>query len=377
MFAKIKRAIKNYYLSKGFHTNEKYLIIESDDWGSIRMPSKSVFLKLQELGDCPEKDAFLSNDCLESQKDLDNLFAVLNSVRDSCGNPAILTANFAMANPDFDNIDYNNGIYKYEPFYKTYDRYYGKNDILITIKNSIDKKLICPQLHCREHLNVTRWMRDLKNNVPSARLAFDQKMIGIGACFSCDNLFGYMDSFNFDKNEENLFLLEVLNDASNIFEKTFGFKSETFVASCFVWGNMLERHLSNLSIKGIQCGFWQNMPTESEGTCNLKRKMHYCGQKGKYGQVFLVRNCTYEPAYLQNAEESADKCFDEIRYAFKHKKPAIINSHRFNYISSINSDNAKQNLQGLKNLLLKVVKEFPDVKFISSAELVKIIGEKR
>ena len=34
-----------YVASKGFHTKRKLVVIESDDWGSIRMPSKETLDK--------------------------------------------------------------------------------------------------------------------------------------------------------------------------------------------------------------------------------------------------------------------------------------------------------------------------------------------
>lgn len=78
--------LKRRYVSiRGYHTSRRLIVIESDDWGSIRMPSRAVFEKLQRLGDTPERDAFLSNDCLESRQDLESLFQVLRSVRDKGG----------------------------------------------------------------------------------------------------------------------------------------------------------------------------------------------------------------------------------------------------------------------------------------------------
>ena len=92
------RKLKQKYIAmRGFHTGEQLLVIESDDWGSIRMPSRETYLKLQESGDNPEADAFLSNDSLETEQELENLFATLRSVKDSAGKPAIITANFAIS----------------------------------------------------------------------------------------------------------------------------------------------------------------------------------------------------------------------------------------------------------------------------------------
>lgn len=43
----IDRNIANLF---GWCTNKKIVVIESDDWGSIRMPSLSSFEKLEKLG---------------------------------------------------------------------------------------------------------------------------------------------------------------------------------------------------------------------------------------------------------------------------------------------------------------------------------------
>ena len=99
--------LKEFYVRiRGFHTNRKLVVFESDDWGSIRMPSRAVFDKLKEMGDNPEDDVFLSNDSLEDESDLKALFEVLSSVSDSKGNPPVFTMNFAMANPNFEKIDF-------------------------------------------------------------------------------------------------------------------------------------------------------------------------------------------------------------------------------------------------------------------------------
>ena len=94
--------LKDLYIKiMGFHTDRKLVVFESDDWGSIRMPSKEVFEKLKSLGDNPQDDGFLSNDCLENEDDLLALYEVLGSVCDSKNRHPIFTLNFAMANPNF------------------------------------------------------------------------------------------------------------------------------------------------------------------------------------------------------------------------------------------------------------------------------------
>lgn len=365
--------LKNQYLAlRGYHTNRHLVVIESDDWGSIRMPSREVFQELQRLGDSPEKDPFLSNDCLESKLDLENLYSVLNSVTGKDGKPAVITANFAVANPDFDRIDRENGIYHYEGIRKTYERYYPDSDVFGTIQRGIRAGVFFPQLHCREHLNVNRWMHALKAGEQDVLTAFAKGMIGIGASFKPDNVFGYMDAFNrvCSSDEE---LAQILGDAAAMFEKIFGFPSETFVASCFVWNRALEKKLSQLGIRGIQSACWQNDPVGQDGTYQLKRRIHFTGEKTPFGQYYTVRNCSFEPAYQSDPQTCVQRCLKEVEASFAHRKPAIITSHRLNFISEINPRNAQVNLAGLRELLSGIVQIYPDVEFITTPELVKIM----
>lgn len=362
----------SYVSIRGFHTNRKLVVIESDDWGSIRMPSRQTFDRLIALGDNPQDDAFLSNDCLESQEDLLELFEVLNSVKDFKGNPVVITANFATANPDFDKINFKAGIYNFEPFFETYNRYYGTNKVLEQIK--VGESLGCfkPQLHCREHMNVGYWMKSLKEQRKDAVLAFSNHMIGIGCSFAPNNRFGYMDAFNTSHSTDSD-LEKILTDAHNIFKDAFGYQSETFVASCYVWNFELEKTLCKLGIRFIQSSVWQNYPVLKNYEQTYKRKIHFTGEKNKLGQLYSVRNCTYEPAYYQNPIECANRCFYEIEKSFAQNKPAIICSHRFNYIGTINTQNRINNLIGLETLLKKIKLAHPDVEFLTSPELFAIM----
>ena len=366
-------ALKDKYIdARGFHTDRKLLIIESDDWGSIRMPSYETFCNLQKCGDHPERDGFLRNDCLETEEELNDLFAVLNYVSDVKGDPAKVTANFAVANPDFDKIDVASGQYFYEPFYETYQRYSASSRTLEKVKEGMAIGCFHPQLHCREHMNVNRWMKALKCNSADARLAYDNRMIGVYASFSENNRFGYMDAFNTDCTEIDELNL-ILSDAAELFEKTFGYESKTFVASCFVWSKEFEYALAKNGIVGIQSAPWQNEAVGTNGIYKLKRKLHYTGQRNRCGQVYTVRNCNYEPAYYDNSKECVENCFDQVSRSFYNKKPAIINSHRFNYIGSINKSNSIRNLEGLRDLLCRIKHSFPDVEFITTDRLVEIM----
>jgi hypothetical protein len=63
----------------------------------------------------------------------------------------------------------------------------------------------------------------------------------------------------------------------------------------------------------------------------------------------------------------------EIEIAYRWGKPAVISSHRENFIGSIFKENRTQSLHKLQLLLRKVTQKWPDVQFISSAQLAEIM----
>jgi hypothetical protein len=68
-----------------------------------------------------------------------------------------------------------------------------------------------------------------------------------------------------------------------------------------------------------------------------------------------------------------NEALKQINLAFKYKKPAIISSHRVNYIGSLNSKNRTHNIRKLNNLLMAITKQWEDVEFMSSDQLINLI----
>ncbi|HEX8041746.1 MAG TPA: hypothetical protein VF490_21510, partial [Chryseosolibacter sp.] len=125
----------------GWHTHRKLIVIESDDWGSVRMPSGDVFDELNSHGiDLTSGDSLRYNryDTLASKDDYEALFAVLRKHRDRRGNPAVFTALSLVANADFDRIR-SNGFtsYCYEPVTRTFELYYPGANIFSYWKRGI------------------------------------------------------------------------------------------------------------------------------------------------------------------------------------------------------------------------------------------------
>jgi hypothetical protein len=364
----LKRLKQNLANIPGWRTKRRFVVIESDDWGGIRVSSRDAFKHFLKKGYPVDECPYNSNDMLESQTDLAMLFEVLSSVKDRNGHPAMITANQIMANPDFDRIQSNDfQKYYYEPFEKTLQRYPDHNKVIDLYRAGFDNKIFFPQFHGREHVNVSRWIKSLGSGDKVARDVFDQQMFSVHPSRKPSYVNEYMDALNFSSPAEKAFIELTVVDGLNLFKEFWGFSSSSFIAPSYIWSKDLESVLHRSDVQYIQGIIAQFEPRFTEDH-RYKVRMHYQGQKNKNGQRYLVRNAFFEPALFPN-DDSVDNCMQRISTAFKWRKPAIIASHRVNFIGGINELNRARNLKSLSRLLNNIVKTWPDAEFISSADL--------
>ncbi len=355
----------------GWHTNRKLLVIESDDWGMIRMASKEAYNRFFQKGFPVDRCAYNSNDALESNKDMEELFEVLYSVKDCNKNPAIITTNNIVANPHFEKIKASNFTnYFFEPFFETLQSYPAHDKVYALHKEGIEKKMLKPQLHGREHINIINWLKALQQNDKEAIAAFDEKMVTVSKGKSSNCKKEWLDGFSVSSNEELLLLDKTIEEASGLFEKAWGFRSASVIAPCYIWHSHTENTFLKNDITIVQGGRMQREPVL--GQDRYKYKRHYTGQRNSIGQVYLVRNAEFEPSSAPS-QDWVSSCLKEIKNAFFWGKPAIISAHRLNFIGYINQQNREQNLKAFKTLLTKIVATWPEVEFTTSDAVGKII----
>ncbi|RGV32175.1 hypothetical protein DWW18_14910 [Butyricimonas virosa] len=369
--------LKNLAQIPGWHTNRHIVVIESDDWGSIRMPSLEVREMLKDEGYTIDNCKFSSYDSLASSDDLSCLFDILTSVKDINGNYAILTADSVVANPDFQKIK-ESGYqqYYYEPFTETLKRYPVSHQNSFELwKEGLTSGIFIPQLHGREHLNVVRWMNALQAGDEVTLHAFGQRHFGLSKLASDKLKVRYMDSFGNASADTIAIEDKVIREATDLFEKLFGFKSTSFIAPCYIWRESVEKTLSECGVKYLQGLSLQQIPV-ADNPPSVKTKYHYLGQKNKYGQRYLIRNAFFEPYKDNTTDKWVDECLNRIRIAFRWHKPAIISSHRINFIGAIAPTFRDRNLKLFKSLLSEIIKYWPDVEFMSSNQLGDYINGK-
>ena len=69
--------------------------------------------------------------------------------------------------------------------------------------------------------------------------------------------------------------------------------------------------------------------------------------------MLLIRNCHFEPAGNRKIQH-VNIALKQIEKAFLLKKPALISSHRVNYIGSIVEKNRDDNIQMLEELIKSI-----------------------
>jgi hypothetical protein len=343
-------------------------VIESDDWGAIRMASKDVFNNLVKAG-VPISDCrYNNNDSLAGENDLISLFEVLRSVKDKNNNNAVFTAVSVVANPDFEKIE-QNGYSKYfwEPFTETLKRYPGHSKSFDLWKEGIKNRLFIPQFHGREHLNVTAWLKALRNGNADTLLAFKNRVYGITPRAYLSNV-SYQAAFDIEDISEIVYHKEVIREGLGLFENLFGYKARYFIPTNGPFNNQLEKVASECGVKYIGTSKIQLEPI---GNNKTRKVFHKIGQKNRFGQTYITRNCFFEPT--DKSKNWIDSCLKEIEIAFRWGKPAVISSHRVNYIGYINPSNRADGLKQLKIFLDEILKHWKDVEFLTTDQLGDLI----
>jgi len=353
---------KNLSNIPGWSTKLKLIVFLVDDWGSIRIPNKTTHKALLEAGvDC-ESNRFNKYDTLASTDDLSLLFETLDSFKDKNGNPPSFTALTVVANPDFEKIRISNYRgYFYEPFTLTFKRYYGTDKVINLWREGIDAGIFIPQFHGREHLNVDLWLRGLQNNDHNLLTAFNHMAIGVPMSRPSKFRSSYMAAFDFENESEHDKFNEICHEGLALFYKTFGYQATLFTSSSLLHNHKLESYLAENGIRFIDRA---KSSTEPVGGGLYRKRYYQLGQKNDSGQFYITRNCMFEPDQYDDMT-SVDQALHDIEISFRWKKPAIISSHRINFVGGISMANRGHGLKCLKSLLSKIKTKWPDVEFLN------------
>jgi len=350
----------------GPRVNRKVLAIFVDDFGSIRIKDRVAY---EQLRKCNVRDSLFMRDTLASEQDLQALFDVLLSVRDSADHAACTTPFVIMANPDFEKIK-ESGYQKYfrEPFVDTFKRYgNGYENAYDLWKQGQAEGIFLPAFHGTEHMNVVKWMKALQDGHKSTLLGFENECVCIPCIEGEPAIDGMVKECDIEKVSDLASLAEDIKIGADMFRKYIGEEPSLFTPGAGTYSPLFETSLIENGIKFLDVARSNRQPL---GDGKFTKQYHYLGQKNKLGLRFIVRNCAFEP--IKGGDSAIATCFDQIACAFAMHKPAIISTHRINYIGHFDEGNRTENLRRLKTLLELVKKRWPDVEFVSGKEICEL-----
>jgi hypothetical protein len=353
----------------GWRTRRRLFVIESDDWGSIRMPSRDVYERCLAAGYPVDRSWYERYDSLLSETDLEALFTVLTSYTDERGNHPVITANVIVANPDFEAIAADDfSRYHYELIPRTFERYPQHARSLALWREGQRLGVFHPQFHGREHLNVALFMSALQSGDATARFAFEHRLPGCIPPGPHRAGNPYVEATRFRSEAEKDAVERAQVEGLQLFESLFGFRSRTMMPTNYHWSSDFDKPVAEEGIEGFQSGPVR-VEQQPDGTRNRIRVR--TGDVNGIGQTYLARNVTFEPSQSPRPREATlSRCLSEVRSAFQMRKPAVVASHRLNFCGFIDESNRNQNLELLSRLLKTVLQTWPDVEFVSSPTLL-------
>ncbi|MCF6132692.1 hypothetical protein [Flavobacterium wongokense] len=369
--------ISNLKNSIGWKTNRKIVVFSVDDYGNVRLNSAQARNNMDEAG-MKTYSRFDALDTLETTQDLEQLFEVLSSVKDKNGRHAVFTPFVLPCNIDFEKMEAEDfREFHFETLPNTYKKlsiqqpeaYTGTWNLW---KEGIDKGLLKPEFHGREHLNLKVFNDKLSKRDPQLLTALKNKSYTSISDeeYPTMSAFAALDFWEVTENED---LKPILAEGIALFEEVYGYRSIYFTPPVFSIHHSLFQTLKDNGIQFLDLALQRN---EHQGFNVYKKSLNYIGKKTKEGLTIMVRNVVFEPTEDRGIDW-VDFTMKQIETAFRWNKPAIISSHRVNFCGHINPKNREKGLADLKRLLQQIVKKWPDVEFMSAAEMAMSLKDKR
>jgi hypothetical protein len=371
---RIKQSLFNHIKNlPGWRTNRKLVVISVDDYGNVRLDSKKARENMDKAG-LKVHSRFDVYDTLETREDLEALYEVLTSVKDQHGRHAVFTPFALPCNINFEAMaEEGYERYVYELLPETYAKLSARHPEAYTgawslWQEGIGKGLMAPQFHGREHLNLAHFQKLLKEKNDLLRISMQHRSL-VALPESDYASVGWTAAFSFWSKDEIVAHETIIKEGVQAFERVFGYAPTVFTPPAQQFHPSHYPLLQALNLQAIDRPL---LYRQHLGYGNFKRKWEYMHFDAHLGMVKLVRNVVFEPT--EPKTDHVAKAMAQIEAAFRLGKPAIISSHRVNYAGLVDANYRAKGLNQLGTLLKQIAQRWPEVEFISAAELSDLIS---
>jgi hypothetical protein len=347
-----KRALRRLLFLAQWRCVEPVVVFESDDWGLARYPSSGLLSTLGTPGEWADEQT-------ETPDDLAALYDVLGRYSDSNGRPACFTANFVMANPNFEAISAS----KFQAYYET--AIAEQEHLKAAWREGVERRVLFPQYHARAHFWPQGWLRDLQEDTPGARFLFEQRCNGGLALLKGQSWRYHSEYLEWRTATQRLpdAHLDWLKGGLDLFQRLFGMSSRSTVAPHYI---VTPETLQFWHTAGLE--FVQGLDYRIVRQANGKPRVisHILGEGSPEGLLLLARNVKYDPR-PQRSRYGWEQALRQIQASFQDSVPAIVDTHRINYSGQWR----KEAIESLDMLLRRLGPYRPH--FLTSVELGEAI----
>jgi len=310
------------------------LILESDDWG---------------FGPDGQSQA------------LDRIAKVLTTFRDDRGRHPVMTLGVVLAGPD-------TGRMRAEGC-RTYRRVALEDARLAPVRDALTRGVargaFSLQLHGMEHFWPDCLMR-----AAAASDEIRDWLIGAGVP-STESLPAELQSRWIDATELPSAPLPVAqtvaaaDEETRVFAATFGAPPEVAVPPTFIWTRDVEAAWARAGVRAVVTPGNRCESRNREGRPVPAESGYFNGAVGPYGVLYLVRDSYFEPSFGHTHKHALRALSHNTRLG----RPTLLEIHRVNFIGEERS--TQRALDEVERLLEAACANFPDIRFMSTAELAR------
>ena len=310
------------------------LILESDDWG---------------YG--PEIQA----------KRLDRLADLLATFRDTFGRHPVMTLGVVLAGPDTERIAHE-GSQAYQRITLADPRLAGVRDAML---RGAARDIFALQLHGMEHYWPACLMRCASTDERVRRWLTEAEFPATEALPSP------LQSRWIDATELPSRALRIDEIASataeemRTFAAIFGAAAEVVVPPTFVWNDAVESGWASAGASVVVTPGLRNESRGADGRVIAGERTYFNAATGPQGVSYVVRNAYLEPSLGVTHERT----LEVMRSNSLAARPTLVEMHRLNFLGD--EDATNHAIDEVKRLLETAHAEFPTLRFMSTAELVR------
>lgn len=308
------------------------VIIESDDWGP---------------GPAEQYDRLVE------------ICALLSRYHDRDRHPPVMTLGVVLGAPDAVAIQ-QGGFAHYQRVTLADHRY---RELLAVLQDGVRQGVFALQLHGMEHLWPPAFMRRAQQGGEVCR------WLEQGDRAETETLppavqSRWIDGSTLPAQSLDVTTIEVAaREEATMFREIFGPSPTVAVPPTFIWNSAVERAWAAGGVRFVVTPGRRYTGRNSQGQPDGVDRQIVNGEIGDGGVVYLVRDIYFEPIRGHQAEEA----LAEIQQRWWLGRPALLETHRSNFLGEASAH--QHSLQELARLLGSVLREWPQVRFMSTEEL--------